>query len=107
MEKVYVRQFRDFGLGGMRYHKAVASTRFRNGRKPQGAAICNRRFSRSAVSNRRSLMLADVRRSRQDWAVGEVQITPVQSRAERDAFIKFPWRIYANDPAWVPPLLVE
>jgi len=52
-------------------------------------------------------MLADVRRSRQDWPVGEIQITPVQSRAERDAFIKFPWRIYANDPAWVPPLLVE
>ena len=27
--------------------------------------------------------------------------------AERDAFIKFPWRIYQNDPAWVPPLLLE
>jgi GNAT superfamily N-acetyltransferase len=52
-------------------------------------------------------MLADVRRPRQDWAVGEVQITPVQSRAERDSFIKFPWRIYADDRAWVPPLLVE
>ena len=48
-----------------------------------------------------------MRRSRQDWPVGEIQITPAQSRAERDAFIKFPWRIYANDPAWVPPLLVE
>lgn len=39
--------------------------------------------------------------------MGEIQITPVQSRAERDAFVKFPWRIYSNDPAWVPPLLVE
>jgi GNAT superfamily N-acetyltransferase len=48
-----------------------------------------------------------MRCSRQDWVVGEIQVTPVQSRAERDAFIKFPWRIYANDPAWVPPLLVE
>lgn len=36
-----------------------------------------------------------------------IEITPVASRAERDAFIKFPWRIYANDPAWVPPLLIE
>ncbi|MGH8164924.1 MAG: GNAT family N-acetyltransferase [Rhodanobacteraceae bacterium] len=27
--------------------------------------------------------------------------------AERNAFIKFPWRIYANDPVWVPPLLLE
>ena len=37
----------------------------------------------------------------------QIEITPVESRAERDAFIKFPWRIYANDPAWVPPLLIE
>ncbi len=36
-----------------------------------------------------------------------IEITQVGSRAERDAFIKFPWRIYVNDPAWVPPLLLE
>jgi GNAT superfamily N-acetyltransferase len=39
--------------------------------------------------------------------VTQIEIIRVASRAERDAFIKFPWRIYANDPAWVPPLLVE
>ena len=37
----------------------------------------------------------------------QIEITQVGSRAERDAFIKFPWRIYAKDPAWVPPLLLE
>lgn len=37
----------------------------------------------------------------------EIEITRVVSRADRDAFIKFPWRIYGNDPAWVPPLLLE
>ena len=37
----------------------------------------------------------------------QVEITQVASRAERDAFIKFPWRIYATIPAWVPPLLLE
>jgi GNAT superfamily N-acetyltransferase len=39
--------------------------------------------------------------------VGEITVTKVVSRPERDAFIKFPWRIYRNDPAWVPPLLIE
>ena len=39
--------------------------------------------------------------------MASIEITPVASRAERDAFIKFPWRIYANDPVWVPPLLLE
>ena len=37
----------------------------------------------------------------------QIEITRVESNAERDTFIKFPWRIYANDPAWVPPLLIE
>jgi GNAT superfamily N-acetyltransferase len=36
-----------------------------------------------------------------------VEITPVATPAERDAFIKFPWEIYRHDPAWVPPLLLE
>lgn len=36
-----------------------------------------------------------------------IEITQVDSAAERDAFIKFPWRIYRDDPAWVPPLLLE
>lgn len=35
------------------------------------------------------------------------EILPVRTRSERDAFIKFPWRIYRDDPAWVPPLLLE
>jgi ribosomal protein S18 acetylase RimI-like enzyme len=39
--------------------------------------------------------------------VGEITVTKIVSRAERDAFIKFPWKIYHNDPAWVPPLLIE
>src|SRR5947209_20108767 len=34
-------------------------------------------------------------------------VSEVASRKERDAFIKFPWRIYRNDPAWVPPLIIE
>ena len=39
--------------------------------------------------------------------MSQIEINEVASRAERDAFIKFPWRIYRDDPAWVPPLLLE
>ena len=37
----------------------------------------------------------------------EIEISQVSSRRDRDAFIKFLWRIYTNDPAWVPPLIIE
>jgi ribosomal protein S18 acetylase RimI-like enzyme len=36
-----------------------------------------------------------------------IEVSEVSSKAERDAFIKFPWEIYRRDPAWVPPLLIE
>ncbi len=36
-----------------------------------------------------------------------IQVLPVRNRRERNVFIEFPWRIYRNDPAWVPPLILE
>ena len=37
----------------------------------------------------------------------ELEVSPVISRADLKAFMKLPWRIYKNDPQWVPPLLGE
>jgi hypothetical protein len=34
-------------------------------------------------------------------------LRPVETRSDRAKFIKLPWKIYKNDPAWVPPLLME
>ncbi len=39
--------------------------------------------------------------------MSEIEISQVSSHRDRDAFIKFQWRIYAHDPAWVPPLIIE
>ncbi|MFI5166945.1 MAG: N-acetyltransferase [Thermoanaerobaculales bacterium] len=33
-----------------------------------------------------------------------VRVMPVGSRAELRAFVDLPWRLYAGDPCWVPPL---
>src|SRR6478672_2117533 len=52
-------------------------------------------------------MLARRPRSGHHSFMGQIEVSPVNSRADEDAFIKFPWRIYANDPVWVPPLLIE
>jgi GNAT superfamily N-acetyltransferase len=39
--------------------------------------------------------------------VATIEIVEVRSRQERDAFIKFQWEIYKDDPVWVPPLIIE
>jgi GNAT superfamily N-acetyltransferase len=39
--------------------------------------------------------------------VATIEVLPARNRQERNDFIRFPWRIYENDPAWVPPLILE
>jgi GNAT superfamily N-acetyltransferase len=39
--------------------------------------------------------------------VSPIEVSPVRCRKDRNAFIKFPWQIYKNDPVWVPPLILE
>ena len=36
-----------------------------------------------------------------------VTIKEVETARERETFIRVPWALYADDPAWVPPLLQE
>jgi len=34
-----------------------------------------------------------------------IEIRPIRTSRERRTFLTFPWRIYRDDPLWVPPLL--
>jgi len=37
--------------------------------------------------------------------VADVVIEPVETRGQQKRFVNLPWRIYADDPCWMPPLL--
>lgn len=39
--------------------------------------------------------------------MSDLRVTPVQSGAELQALIEFPWQVYRSDPFWVPPLISE
>jgi len=39
--------------------------------------------------------------------MSDVTITPVHTWHQRRALLTFPWRVYKDDPIWVPPLLPE
>lgn len=39
--------------------------------------------------------------------MSSLEIRPVRTKRERRAFIKMPWRIYREDPHWVPPLISD
>lgn len=36
-----------------------------------------------------------------------IEIRQVQSRGDLEAFIRLPWKIFENDPSWIPPLVME
>lgn len=40
-------------------------------------------------------------------ARGRIEVREVRTKGERERFLRFPERIYRDDPHWVPPLLVE
>jgi hypothetical protein len=35
-----------------------------------------------------------------------LQVIPVETKKQREAFLRLPWRLYKDDPAWVPNLLM-
>jgi hypothetical protein len=39
--------------------------------------------------------------------VAELTIRPVDTRSEQNRFIRLPWRIYRDDPCWMPPLVMS
>ena len=39
--------------------------------------------------------------------MSNIEVSTVRSKKEKSEFIRFPWRIYRNDQAWVPPLIIE
>jgi GNAT superfamily N-acetyltransferase len=36
-------------------------------------------------------------------AMSDLEVLPVTSRRERKAFLQLPWKLYENDPHWIPP----
>lgn len=39
--------------------------------------------------------------------MNSLQIHPVKNIEDRKAFVRFPWKVYKDDPYWVPPLISE
>jgi GNAT superfamily N-acetyltransferase len=39
--------------------------------------------------------------------VADVVVRPVETRAQQKRFVNLPWRIYRDDPCWMPPLIMS
>jgi GNAT superfamily N-acetyltransferase len=39
--------------------------------------------------------------------MSEIEVRKVKNKRELNTFLTFPWKIYKNDPLWVPPILAD
>lgn len=39
--------------------------------------------------------------------MSEVSVQPIVTRRDGEVFVRLPWKIYANNPVWIPPLLTD
>jgi GNAT superfamily N-acetyltransferase len=39
--------------------------------------------------------------------VADIAIQPVETRSQQQRYIRLPWRIYADDPCWMPPVIMS
>ena len=62
---------------------------------------------RLTPANRRSFLDKMRKLAPQGGMTHDIDIRPVDGKADLKAFIELPWRIYADDPNWVPPLKDE
>ena len=37
--------------------------------------------------------------------MADLTVLPVETRAQKKQFVRLPWKLYAGDPNWIPPLL--
>jgi GNAT superfamily N-acetyltransferase len=44
---------------------------------------------------------------KQEVSVADIAIQPVETRSQQKRFIRLPWRIYQDDPCWMPPLIMS
>jgi len=54
-----------------------------------------------------SRLLAGRHRRIAEAGDGALEIRRVTSRRDLNRFVKLPWQIYADDPHWVPPLIID
>src|SRR5205823_8048316 len=70
----------------------------------RAAASCSSRSCVRAFS-KTSLMVCSAMAVR--CRAVPIEVRPVRSRGELMRFIRLPWRLYRNEPMWVPPLISE
>jgi len=91
--------------GGAKITKTYRIYDWEEERAEAGSGIRHRELEEKASAS--SLLLPSSNPQSLIPSSSPLTVREVRTRDDRNRFLRLPWRIYAEDPHWVPPLLCE
>jgi GNAT superfamily N-acetyltransferase len=95
----------DWGMEEAEFSWVLESNKFSRGALTKGGAKITKTYRIYDIDFDRAEVTARRQALRRSGIKGRLEIRPVVSGRDLNAFLKVPWRIYAEDPQWVPQLM--
>jgi GNAT superfamily N-acetyltransferase len=97
----------EFGLEEAEFSWVLESNHLSRGALAKGGAKITKTYRVYDIDIDPAEVVAQRQTQRRAGIRGRLEIRPVVSGGDLTTFLKVPWRIYAEDPQWVPQLLLD
>ncbi len=97
----------EWGMQEAEFSWVLESNRFSRGALTKGGAKITKTYRVYDLDFDPAEVAAQRQTRRRAGIKGRLEIRPVASGRDLNAFLKVPWPIYAEDPQWVPQLLLD
>ncbi len=97
----------EWGMEEAEFSWVLESNRLSRGALTKGGAKITKTYRVYDLDFDPTEVAAQRQTVRRATVKGRLEIRPVVSGRDLNTFLKVPWRVYAEDPQWVPPLLLD
>jgi GNAT superfamily N-acetyltransferase len=97
----------EWGIEEAEFSWVLESNSLSRGALTKGGAKINKTYRVYDVDFNPAEIVSQRQSHRRAAIKGRLEIRPVVSGRDLNTFLKVPWRIYAEDPHWVPQLLLD
>ena len=97
----------EWGIEEAEFSWVLESSSFSRGALAKGGAKITKTYRIYDIDFDSAVVKAERQAKRRSSIGGRLEIRQVASSRDLNDFMKVPWSIYADDPQWVPPLLID
>ena len=97
----------EWGIQEAEFSWVLESNRFSRGALSKGGAKITKTYRVYDIDFDPAVVEPLRQQKRRAAIGGRLEVRPVASGRDLNAFLEVPWSIYAGDPQWVPPLMLD